>query len=44
MKQVMDAYMMMSFDIKSLFSNAPLEKTIEIISERIYEHKEINTL
>ena len=34
---------MVSFDVKSLFTNAPLEKTIEITLERIYESKEINT-
>ena len=43
MKQVLDVYKMVSFDVKSLFANAPLEKTIEITLERIYESKEINT-
>ena len=43
MKQVLDVYKMVSFDVKSLFTNAPLEKTIEITLERIYESKEINT-
>ena len=43
MKQVPDGYKMVSFDIKSLFTNVPLEKTIEITSKRIYERKEMNT-
>ena len=34
---------MVSFDVKSLFTNVPLEKTIEITLKRIYERKEINT-
>ena len=42
-KQVPDGYKMVSFDVKSLFTNVPLEKTIEITLKRIYERKEINT-
>ena len=34
---------MVSFDVKSLFTNVPLEKIIEITLERIYERKEIST-
>ena len=33
----------MSFDVKSLFTSIPLNKTIEITLERIYDPKEINT-
>ena len=33
----------MSFDVKSLFTSIPLNKTIEITLERIYDRKEINT-
>ena len=44
MKQVPDGYKMVSFDEKSLFTNVPLEKAIEITLKRIYERKEINTL
>ena len=43
MKQVPDGYKMVSFDVKSLFTNVLLEKTIEITLKRIYEHKETNT-
>ena len=42
-KQVPDSYKIVPFDINSLFTNAPLEKTIEITLEGIYERKEINT-
>ena len=44
MNQVPDGYKMVSFDEKSLFTNVPLEKAIEITLKRIYERKEINTL
>ena len=43
MKQVPEGYKMVSFDVNSLFTNVPFEKTIEITLERIYEHKQINT-
>ena len=33
----------MSFDVTSLFANAPLDETIEIILRRVYIDKEINT-
>ena len=33
---------MVSFNVKSLFTNVPLEKTIDIILRRIYHDKEIN--
>ena len=38
-----DGHQLISFDVKSLFSNVPLQKTIDIILKRIYENKEINT-
>ena len=34
---VPDGYKTVSFDVKSLFTNVPLEKTIDITLERIYE-------
>ena len=33
---------MVSFDVKSLFTNVPLDQTIDIIL-RIYHHKELDT-
>ena len=43
MKQVPDGYKMVPFDVKSLFTNVPLEKTIEITLKKIYKRQEINT-
>ena len=36
-------YEMVSFDVKSLFTNVPLDRTIDIILNRIYDHKELET-
>ena len=36
-------YKIVSFDVKSLFSNAPLGQTISIILNIIYNNREINT-
>ena len=36
-------YEMVSFDVKSLFTNVPLGRTINIILNRIYDHKELKT-
>ena len=38
-----DGYKMVSFDVKSLLTNAPLEKTVDITLQKIYDHEEINT-
>ena len=35
-------HQMVSFDVKSLFTNVPLEKTIDIILRRIYRDKEVS--
>ena len=40
---VPDGYKMVSLDVESLLTNVPLEKTIDITLERIYDSKEINT-
>ena len=43
-QKVPDEYKMMSFDVASLFTNVPLEETIEIIFKKIYIiNKEITT-
>ena len=34
---------MLSFDVVSLFTNVPLEETINITVKRIYDINEINT-
>ena len=36
-------YQKLPFDVKSLFTSIPLNETIEITLERIYDRKEINT-
>ena len=41
--KVPDGHQLISFDVKSLFTNVPLQKTIDIILKRIYENEEINT-
>ena len=41
--KVPDGNQLISFYVKSLFTNVPLQKTIDIILKRIYENKEINT-
>ena len=40
---VPENYILVSFDVTSLFTNVPLEQTIKIILKRIYEIKEITT-
>ena len=41
--KIPEGYQMMSFDVKSLFTSMPLNKTIKVTLERIYDRKEINT-
>ena len=36
-------YVLVSFDVKSLFTNVPLKKTIEVILDRVYNRKLIKT-
>ncbi len=38
-----DGYEMISFDVVSLFTNVPLEKTIDIIINKVYKEKRIKT-
>ena len=38
-----DGYQMISFDVVSLFTNVPLEKTIDIIIKKVYKEKRIKT-
>ena len=38
-----DGYEMISFDVVSLFTNVPLEKTIDIIIKKVYKEKRIKT-
>ena len=40
-KEVPNGYQMVSFDIKSFFTNVPLDRTIDIVLRRIYDKHEI---
>ena len=42
-QKVPDEYKMVSFNVTSLFTNVPLEETIEIILKGIYDNKKITT-
>ena len=41
--QVPMGYQMVSFDVRPLFTNVPLEYTIDLVLKRIYENHEIST-
>ena len=41
-QKVSDGYQMVSFGVASLFTNVPLDETIQIILWRVYINKEIN--
>ena len=38
-----EGYKLVSFDVKSLFTNVPLNKTIQVILDRVYNKKQIAT-
>ena len=38
-----EGYVLVSFDVKSLFTNVPLKKTIDVILDRVYNQRLINT-
>ena len=38
-----EGYRLVSFDVKSLFTNVPLQKTIDVILDRVYNQKLIST-
>ena len=42
-QKVPDGHKIVSFDVVSLFTNVPLDTTIEIILKKIYDNKKINT-
>ena len=39
-----EGYRFVSFDVESLFTNAPLKRTIRIVLKRVFEDKLINTM
>ena len=38
-----NGYQIVSFDVKSLFTNVPLDRTIDIVLRRIYDKHELQT-
>ena len=38
-----EGYQMISFDVVSLFTNVPLQRTIDIILHKVYTEKKIKT-
>ena len=42
-EKVPNGYQMVSFDVKSLFTNVPLDRTIQLVLKRIYEKHEVST-
>ena len=42
-EKVSSGYHIVSFDVKSLFTNVPLDRTIKLVLKRIYEKHEVST-
>ena len=42
-KKVPNGYQIVSFDVKSLFTNVPLDRNIQLVLKRIYEKHEVST-
>ena len=42
-KKIPTSYKMISFNVKNLFTNVPLDKAIKIILQKIYQEKILNT-
>ena len=42
-EKIPTCYQMISFDVKSPFTNVPLDRTIDIILKRIFDNQEIQT-
>ena len=38
-----EGYQLVSFDVKSLFTNVPLNKTVQVILDRVYKEKQVAT-
>ena len=43
-KKVTEAFQIVSFDVKLLFTNVPLETTVDVILRRRYTNHELTTL
>ena len=42
-QRIPEGYKMLSFDVKSLFTNVPLNETIDIILTKVYDENKIDT-
>ena len=42
-QRIPEGYKMISFDVKNLFTNVPLNETIDIILTKVYDENKINT-
>ena len=42
-QRIPEGYRMISFDVKSLFTNVPLEEAIDIMLTTVYDEKKIET-
>ena len=42
-KEVLNGYQIVSFNVKSLFTNVPLDRTIDTVLRKIYDKHELET-
>ena len=42
-EKVPNGYQIVSFDVKCLFTNVPLDRTIQLVLKRIYKNHELST-
>ena len=42
MEKLQKLYKIISLDVKNLFTNIPLDKTIDMVIRKIYQEKKIN--
>ena len=42
-KKVLNGYQMVSFDVKSLFTDVPFDRTIQLVFIRMYEKHKVST-
>ena len=42
-EKIPNGYQIVSFDVKSLFTNVPLDQTIQLVLKRIYEKHKVST-
>ena len=42
-EKIPNGYQIVSFDVKSLFTNVPLDQTIQLVLKRIYKKHKVST-